>query len=102
MSGYKAEPRGKYAGTKMHLDGTESQRLVNWLEKYKLQPSAPLVITEAVEICKIQAKVIKNLLIEHPDMLEDRTQEQIEAALNKDLEKIQKQLQAGDNWQLVK
>lgn len=102
----KYECRGKYSGVKAHFDEKECQELLDFLKLYKsgnagstVDGSIPLKFTLAV------AKGIKDILKEHPDMLKERTPEQILEALNRDKTKIEAQLQVikkkGD-WKKVK
>ena len=95
----KAEPRGKYAGTKLHLDGPDSQEILDWYKLYKSGNAKGSPIPEA--FAKATAKAIRDLLVENPDMLKDRTPEEIKASLLKDKAKIEKQLQAGKDWKKV-
>ena len=103
----KAESRGKYPGMKLHLDGPECKDLLNWLKLHELagavgvndtQKKFPKMFTTAV------VKTLRNLLLEHPNMLEDRTEAEVQAALKKDQAKIHKQLgkmAVGGDWKEV-
>ena len=104
----KIEPRGKYAGVKVHLDGDEAQEFLAWaemcdklLETKKLPETACKVIKFA---CKLGAKIEK-LVGEVPNLFEDRTEEQIQESMKKDLDKILAQQHAmgeGKDWKKVK
>ena len=102
----EAEKRGKYAGVKLHLDETESQKLLDWNVKRKAgKVIAETISEEAIEFCKQVAKAIKKLQKEYPDLLKDRTPEEVKAALEKDQAKIVKQLgkmAIGGDWKQVK
>lgn len=101
----KAEPRGKYAGVKLHLDEVDSKELLDWYKLYNSGNAGSTVsgavpLKFSIQICK----AIRDLLLEHPDMLKSRTPAQIKAALEGDQAKIQQQLQAlakGKDWKLV-
>ncbi len=99
----KCEPRGKYAGLKLHLDEKESQEILDWYKLYKSGNAQDSPIPAA--FCKNVAKAMKEILVEHPDMLKERTPEQIKEALLRDQKKIVEQLavikQKGD-WKKVK
>jgi len=101
---YKSDKRGKYKGTKIHFDEVDCQEYLDWYAKYSsdnLQDGNP----EAVLFCRRIAKTIRNLIAEHPDLLEERTEEQIQEALLKDKKKIEEQLstmKSGNDWKKVK
>ncbi len=98
-----ADKRGKYAGVKLHLDGPESQAILDWAKKFKAGASGTGKFAKA-HLAKV-ADVINELLAEEPDLLSDRTPEQIKAALIKDQTKIEKQLstiKVGGDWKQVK
>lgn len=85
----KAEPRGKYAGIKLHLDEKECQAILKG---------------EFPDFLKKVGKTISQMMAEHPDMLKERTQMQIVKALKRDQKKIVEQLAAidkGGNWKAV-
>ena len=98
----KIEIRPKHEGVKLHLDGKETQELLDWYKLYK-SGNAGSTVSGAVPLkfTKQVAKAIKQLLAEHPDMLTERTPEQVKAALLKDKVKIEKQLKAGAAWKEV-
>lgn len=84
--------RGKYAGVKVHLDGEECKGLIQY---EVVDPVSAITF-----VVKLRKK-IKALLAEEPLLLEDRTEEQVQAALLRDQEKITKQLKAmetGKDW----
>ena len=97
----KIEPRGKYAGVKVHLDGDEAGAFLKWADgKWSTEPNPSLVKFAS----KLGGK-IQRLIEEIPNLLEDRTEEQIKDALEGDQEKIEKQLAAlsgGKDWKRVK
>lgn len=89
----KIEPRGKYGGVKVHLDSEECERLID----------VPTVSFTLPFVQSLGSK-IKHLMQEEPDLLMDRTQEQIAAILAKESEKAQLQLnqiKSGSQWQQV-
>ena len=93
----KAEARGKFSGVKIHLDAEECQEILQCLEGSTLTWSS----TFSAKFLAKLGKKIKALLVEHPDLLEERTEEQVQAALLRDHGKIEKQLEAlanGLDW----
>ena len=96
----KIEPRGKYAGVKVHLDGEEAAMFLEWAEK-------GIHLGDETNVIKFASKLggkIQKLVGEMPNLLEDRTEEQIEKSLKGDAEKIEKQLKAikkGKDWKKV-
>ncbi|MGE3341568.1 MAG: hypothetical protein AB7J46_06765 [Candidatus Altimarinota bacterium] len=97
----KTERRGKYGGEKLHLDAEQCKVLLGWHQERKFGGNTNSSNEWAVEFTKAVAKSIKDLLKEHPDMLEERTPEQIKEALLRDKAKIEKQLAAGKDWKSV-
>lgn len=98
----KIEARGKYAGVKVHLDGDEAEMFLAFTAK-------KIGYDEEARVMKFVSKLggkIQSLIGEIPNLLEDRTEEQILDALQSDASKIEKQLKAlkkgGDQWQHVK
>lgn len=88
----KIEPRGKYSGCKIHLDSEEVTSI--------LKGDSVVML----EFCKELAHLIKDLLKKEPDLLKDRTPEQVAAILAKEVEKASLQLNAvksGKQWQKV-
>lgn len=101
----KTEVRAKYSGMKAHFDAKECQELLDWRGKAKAGKASPEETAAwAVNFCKKVASTIKDLLEKHPDMLQERTEDQIKAALLKDQKKIKEQLDAmgqGKDWKQV-
>lgn len=103
----KIEPRGKYAGVKVHLDGEEAGLFLEWAEEYHSYPQTKLHPDKDVKVINFASKLggkIQKLVGEMPNLLEDRTEEQIEKSLKGDAEKIEKQLKAikkGKDWKKV-
>ena len=100
----KIEPRGKYAGVKVHLDGDEAGELLEFFKStspaHKIK-ALPIPERFALKL----GNKINNLIGEMPNLLEDRTEEQIKEALEGDQEKIEAQLAAmekGKDWKKVK
>lgn len=97
------EPRGKYAGVKIHLDGEEAQSILTIASLAKTDNGPKLAVPAINFIIKL-GKKIKGLLVEHPNLLEDRTEEEVKEALYKDQDKIEAQLAAmekGKDWKGV-
>lgn len=94
----KIEARGKYSGTKIHLTGEECKILLSWL-------GGKRDLNDAKTFTKAVGKAIRKLKEENPYVLEDRTEEEIAAALQRDKDKIEKQMKVmkeGGNWKKVK
>ena len=96
----KIEPRGKYAGVKVHLDGEEAGMFLKWAESAHPFTQPDAIIKFASKLGNKVQKLIKEV----PNLLEDRTEEQIKEALTGDAAKIEKQLAAlekGKDWKKV-
>mgnify|MGYP001605287931 CR=1 FL=1 len=97
-------PRGKYAGVKVHLDGEEAGRFLEWAG---VSCALEMLPAENAQVIKFASKLgnkIECLIEEIPNLLKDRTEEQIKGALYKDQDKIKEQLQAiekGKDWKKV-
>lgn len=92
----KIEPRGKYAGIKVHLDGEEVEKFLRWVKG-----GDTAVINYPIQFAGKLAKQINSLLSEHPNLLKDRTEEEIKAALLKEQEEATKKLEKikhGEKW----
>ena len=98
----KIEKRGKYPGVKVHLEPEECEAFIALAENASqagmlpvggmpLSKPDPTYFTVALKI----GKKMKKIAADDPDFLTERTPEQIEAALLKDKQKIELQLQAG-------
>ncbi len=71
----KIEPRGKYAGVKVHLDGEEAKEFLAFAEG--VEGVGTTKKTGVLKFaCKLGAKINK-LVGEVPNLFEDRTEEQI-------------------------
>lgn len=101
----KIEPRGKYAGVKIHLDGDECEELLAAVQDDQVkgyQFSTKLAqgtmkkksqqLFTVVALGVQMASKIRNLQEEEPDLLKDRTPEQVKAILAKEVEKAKIQL----------
>ena len=103
---YKSDRRGKYPGIKAHLDEADCQELLEWYKHLKEgTKSSKELMPEGIQFAKRLAKTVKEVLAENPDLLEERTPEQVREALEKDQKKIQEQLatmKSGDDWKKVK
>lgn len=94
----KAEARGKFSGVKIHLDAEECKEILAY---YHSAHPVDTFNTASHKFVTKLGKKIKALLVEHPDLLEERTEEQVQAALLRDHGKIEKQLEAlanGLDW----
>lgn len=90
----KVEPRGKYAGVKLHLDENEVKALLDAHKSGKL----------TVPVVADMAQSVSAQLMKDPNMLQARTQAQIIKALKRDQKKISEQLAAidgGKDWKTV-
>ena len=94
-----SEKRAKYPGVKLHLDGPECQKLLDWRKNWKKGKGQDNDFL--LDQISLISKAIKDLLKTNPDVLKDRTPEQIKAALLSDQAKIEKQLKAGKKWKEV-
>ena len=93
------ESRAKYKGVKVHLDEVECQAFLDWRKNWKKTGNQDNDFL--LDQISLISKAIKDLLKTNPDVLKDRTPEQITEALNKDKAKIEKQLAAGKKWKEV-
>lgn len=101
----KIEARGKYPGVKVHLDGEEAQMFLDFIGNQTAikvtEKANPTVAQFATKL----GKKVQKLIGEFPNLLSERTPEQIKESLNGDLEKIHDQLAAmssGKDWKKVK
>lgn len=97
MSEIKVEKRGKYGGVKVHLDGPQCQALLNYI----LAAPESKEVGVAVAILMETALAIKKLLKKEPDLLKDRTPEEIAAILLKEKEAAELKLERmknGKEW----
>lgn len=95
----------------MHLDGEEVQALTQILETSKVQTFTEQALNQQYAfdeafafVCRLTEKIGK-LMLEKPDLLTDRTPEQIAAALEKEevSARLKKQVLAnGQDWTKVK
>jgi hypothetical protein len=102
----KAEPRGKYAGLKLHLDENECKQVLDWYKSgakagaASIHGVAPFPTQFVMEI----AENVSTMLMKSPDMLKARSQAQIVKALKRDYKKISEQLaqiDKGGDWKAV-
>lgn len=98
----KIEKRGKYPGVKVHLEPDEVGAFIKLAEDFlkigrKLHKETVDYFTISVRIGK---KILKVQSTE-PDLLTERTPEQVKAALLRDKAKIEAQLNAGEGWKDV-
>ena len=101
----KAERRGKYPGVKVHLDDKECKLLLGQYAYRKKNGLTQGVIDAALQFAKEVTKSIRELQTEHPDLLEERTPEQVKESLLKDQKKIVEQLStmhSGKDWKSIK
>ena len=100
----KIEARGKYAGVKVHLDGDEAQQFLDLVRLKGEGKQANKAEERAITFAHKLGKKIDKLIEEVPNLLEDRTEEQIQASMEKDLDKIleqKKAIAAGKDWKKV-
>lgn len=93
----KIEPRGKYAGVKVHLDGEEAEMFLDFVGG----APTPIGANKAVKFASKLGEKIRKLQFEVPTLLKERTEEEVKAALLKDQKKIEEQLKAietGGDW----
>ena len=72
----KWEARAKYSGCKAHFSGEECQHLLNWLALYRSGTNPSVCRADAAELCNKMGKAIRDLQVEYPDLLKDRTEEE--------------------------
>ena len=99
----KVESRGKYGGVKVHLDPEECELLIKAVGEGPFGTSFALPLKH-VNLALKMGKKIKDLLEENPELLKERTPEQVAAILAKESEKAALQLnavKAGKNWAKV-
>ena|SRR3990167_585412 len=98
------EVRPKHPGIKIHLDGEETAEILKYFETAKFViASASAASLPHKHVAKL-GKKIKTLMLEVPDLLKERTEEQVKKALLKDQAKIVEQLEAlqqGEDWKHV-
>ena len=98
----KIESRGKYPGVKVHLDAEEAEM---FLEFVSAKGEGGASKKDIIKFAEKLGNKIDKLLDENPDLLKERTEEQIQASMNHDLEKIEAQKAAmakGKDWKKVK
>ena len=101
----KIEARGKYPGVKVHLDGDEAKEFLNYRLAEKKGIAEGSLLNFPPTFAQKLGKKIEKLIEEVPHLLEERTEEQILASMEKDLEKIEEQKKAiakGKDWKKVK
>lgn len=107
----KLEPRGKYAGVKVHLDGDECKALLS-----RFPDGYPILqFGKAVAVSNIDAQAakagmklgtklaskIRELMGEHPGLLNDRSDDEIRLALEHEAEQAKLKLDKlakGEDW----
>jgi hypothetical protein len=100
----KVETRGKYPGVKVHLDPEECEALIEATKVVKMPLVAPSVIQIPFNLARNMGAKIRDLLDEQPNLLQERTPEQIAAILAKDHEKAALQLNRlknGKDWKKI-
>lgn len=106
----KVEPRGKYGGTKIHLDAEECQAFMDFYKDVGLSAYNPTQLKVGTKktyfyLAHTIGKKITELQIEHPNLLEERTEEEILATLSKEAIESKLKLEAigkGVDWKKVK
>ena len=95
----KLEPRGKYAGIKVHLDGPEVENVLSTGDNTVEAQEKALIFVKDLR------KAIKGEMKKFPDLLTDKTPEQVAEMLVHEAEKAQAKLaalQEGKDWTKVK
>lgn len=96
----KCERRGKFPGTKIHLGAETSQLLI---DLYK--GPTPNIRSDVYDLCVAIGRCLSKLIIEYPNLLKDRTPEEIKAELENEFTSAQKKLEAiaaKKDWTQVK
>lgn len=99
----KIEPRGKYAGVKVHLEEDEVKNLLSGLPQKGSDQVGPgtFVVGTAVKFSHKLATKIRKLANENPNLLSPRTDEEIKAELilerDKAIEKLSL-MEKGQKW----
>lgn len=99
--GMKLERRGKYAGVKVHLDGPECELI---LSDFSMTSQDKNMMREANFYLRLRKK-LEELKKEFPDLLKDRTPEEIEVELKSEMLKSELKLDAlshGKDWKGIK
>ncbi len=100
----KVESRGKYPGVKVHLDPEECEALLKLTEISPYNKGQFTVIDVPLILARKMGKSIKELMAEQPELLKERTPEQIAAILAKESEKAGIQLNRlknGKDWKKI-
>lgn len=101
----KCERRGKYAGTKIHLGAEASQLLIDLYRNHQGMIAIGEDLKHGQDLLLSIGRCLSKLIIEYPDMLKDRTPEQVKAELENEFESAKQKLKAieekGD-WKEVK
>ena len=93
----KIEKRGKYAGVKVHLEPDEVEVFLRLDADVAKSPTLKQAIEKEITYFSLSAKLgkkIKHLLIEEPDLLQPRTEEEIKAELENEFESAKLKLEA--------
>lgn len=101
----KLEPRGKYAGIKIHLDKDETEHILGLNAKATSPHDVNTQNFKSREFVIKLGKKIHRLMQEHPDLLKDKSDEDVAKMLEYEAEKASKKLVAlksGKQWQNVK
>lgn len=98
----KLEARGKFGGVKIHLDAEECKA---FLKQYPPQGVwIPSTANFALTFPRVFAKKLRTLLLEVPDLLKDKSPEQVAQVLTHEAEKAAAKLAAlkkGEAWQEI-
>ena len=99
----KIEPRGKYAGVKVHLEPEEAQAFMQFANSGGI----PLFKSSnsAMQLAEQLGKKLNKLVKEIPALLAEKTDEQIKAALEKEAKVAAMKLaeiEKGNDWKKVK
>jgi hypothetical protein len=94
----KIESRGKYPGVKIHLDAEECELLLNIVHGKAKDK-------DAIHFSSKLGKKIDSLISDHPNLLKERTEEEIAATLMKEFTESKEKLASikqGKDWKKVK
>ena len=104
----KIEKRGKYAGVKVHLDEAECQAILDH-DPGLAHPQFPVLVkintyTVSMHFHGTLRKKIIRLIAEEPDLLKDRTPEEVQHELEVEFESARQKLaaiQKGADWKEI-
>jgi hypothetical protein len=108
----KIEKRGKYAGVKVHLEPDEVEAFIALAADHKKGGGSPAMYplnskssTNYFTLSVQLGKMVNKLMVEEPDLLKDRTPEQIKMELIEELRAAEEKLKVidqGGDWKKIK